>query len=477
MRRLICPIAACCFFFCRWATAEQPSLDLLLQEFQSHSGARLVFTRNDLPPGRYHDVLKPLGQTRRAKAAAICLAEARKYPRGYFADIGLEAIGVFAACASKQGDGFRPFDKQLGGYRYFGVYNRADAVAASYYSDGQLELTFHHETFHHVDATQDGRTESWLLSSDDAIYQAAITGKRPYAAPTISKEDLAALKKRCIGLKLKDTVSAYAAKNPREDQAETARHLMSALPDALVQVVEHPQWAGSQRILHVLSQFEQSSSSGPDFQYFVDVALDRVPHTLDEIQVRLRAYAGGGGNGFHSAGGDPKGARATLQALARLDANEIPADDAAELVELAAKVTQELLRQRIRPDLRQQRFTIWGREDNNGVNWTLRDDIQQFGSDAVTLRKIALLDRRASDLPVRTQMQNLRLIARYYSYIAGGWTVTPGTQKAFESSRDLISASLPVKLASLGKTLRQTDLAELATRIGKDGEPRLLPKP
>ena len=334
------------------AFAEDPDdLATLCQKFEEYSGARLVFHRSDLPPGRYHDVLKPLDDARMPKAAEICLEEVHKLPRGYFRDVGLKAIGVFAACASKTGDGYRPYDKQLGGYRYFGTYNGKNAVAAAYYSDGQLELTFQHEIFHHVDSTQDGKTERWLLSSDDALYQAALAGKKPYAAPEICAEDLDALRTKCIGMTLQDAVSAYAAKNSREDQAETARHLMSVLPDALVQVVEQPELPGSQRILHVLKEYERSSINGPGIDWFVDAALQRTPTTLDEIVSRLRGYASDGGNGFSGVEGDPGGARATLNALARFQSGEIPPREATELVRLSAVTTQALLKYRIRPDL------------------------------------------------------------------------------------------------------------------------------
>ena len=74
-----------------------------------------------------------------------------------------------------------------------------------------------------------------------------------------------------------DAVSQYAEKNSREDQAETARHLMTWLPNSLVQAVEQPELAGSQRIIHVIQEFERSVPDGPGFQWFVDVALRRPP--------------------------------------------------------------------------------------------------------------------------------------------------------------------------------------------------------
>ena len=117
-------------------------MERLLRKFKEYSGAELVFHREDLPEGRYHDVLKPLSDSRKAIAAAICVEEASMYT-------------------------------------------------------------------------------------------------------------------------LQDAVSDYAAKNSREDQAETARHLMSMLPNSLVQTIDQPELAGSQRILHVLKEYEQAVPNGP----------------------------------------------------------------------------------------------------------------------------------------------------------------------------------------------------------------------
>ena len=216
----------------------------LVAEFEQHSGARLVFVRDQLPQGDYYEVLKPLDEARQAAAATICLREASKYPRGFLAASGFKAVGVFAACVSRTGDGFRPYNETERGYFYFGIYNGEDGVAVSFYNEAQLPLTFHHEIFHHVDSTHRGVTESWwMISHDDNAFRAAVAGEHRYPAPTISESDLRTLRQRSSGSVLRNTVSDYAAKNPREDQAETARYLMSHLPDALLQAVERPRLA------------------------------------------------------------------------------------------------------------------------------------------------------------------------------------------------------------------------------------------
>ncbi len=436
---------------------KTPSLESLLREFRDYSGAELVFHRDDLPEGRYHDVLKPLPDSRKSTAAAICLEEAKMYPPRFFHEVGLKAVGVFAACASKTtSDRSRPFDKQLGGYRYFGVYNGNDAVAAAFYSDGQLALTFHHEFFHHVDSTVGGITDPWQLSSDDAFYQAAISGRKPHAAPPIAGEDLISLRDRCIGFTLRDAVSEYASKNSREDQAETARHLMSMLPNSLVQTIDQPELAGSQRILHVLLEIENSVPDGPGFGWFVDVALQRSDRdakseTVDQLLSRLRAYANGGRSGYAGVSKDPAGARAALKAVVRVNPETVDPQQAVEFVQHSTHITSSLLRQRIRPDSTQSRFDVWGSEDSNGVNHTLRRDVSRFGSDARRLKLIWSIhlqqdspstDREKDPLG-RVLLNNLRLIARYFDFIQSNWSMTPGTRQVFESTQRMILDSLP----------------------------------
>lgn len=250
-------------------------LTRLVQRFEDYSGTQLVFDRRDLPPGHYHDVLQPLPASRHVAAAAICLQEAKKYPPGYLRRAGLKAFGVFAACASETGDGFRAYDADLGGYPYYGIWNEADACAAAYYTDRQLRLTFHHEIFHHL-AAACGRGRGPERAGDrDARYRAALTGQRSYSPPVIRPGDFAALKRVSAGEVLTGAVSDYAEKTISEDQAETSRYFLTTLADGLVQVVEHPELPGSQRILSCLEIYRSAVDDGPGIDWFVDVALGR----------------------------------------------------------------------------------------------------------------------------------------------------------------------------------------------------------
>ncbi len=251
------------------------SLPQLEKAFTDYSGSRLIFATKEMPEGSYHDRMPSLDDEGRLRAARIALREIRKLPPRYLEKLGLRAIGIFAACISNQGDGFRPYDDKLKGYRFFGIYNGKNALAAAYYSDTQLPTTLHHEIFHHVDATLHGQTRFTINFVRDERFQAALSGAERYPALRLVEADLAALRKLSRGHMLESAVSSYAEKSVGEDKAETARYLMTTLPDALVQMATRPELAGSQRMLHVLSKYEQAIPEGPDAAWFVSIALGR----------------------------------------------------------------------------------------------------------------------------------------------------------------------------------------------------------
>jgi hypothetical protein len=260
------------------ASGQEPhreSLPQLEKAFRDYSGSRLVFAAKDLPEGTYHDRMPPLTEDGQLRAARIALHEIRKLPPRYLEKMGLKAIGIFAACVSNQGDGFRAYDEPLKGYRYFGIYNGKNALAAAYYSDAQLPATLHHEIFHHVDATQRGETKFTVNFVRDERFQAALSGAERYQALRLAVADLTALRKLSKGQVLERAVSSYAEKSVGEDKAETARYLMTTLPDALVQMATRPELPGSQRLLHVLQKYRQAIPEGPGMSWFVSVALDR----------------------------------------------------------------------------------------------------------------------------------------------------------------------------------------------------------
>jgi S1-C subfamily serine protease len=247
-------------------------IDAAVAALSAQTGTAVVFTRDGLPDGAWFDVMRPLSAAQQREGLAILQQQAAMYPAGWLGDLGLAGLGVFAGLADTRDDGYRTYDEDLGGYPYYGVWNGADGIAMAFYTPGQLPLTFHHEVFHHVDEA------SGSSADDDARFAKAIAGTARYPALAVSAADLAALKARSDGAVLRGAVSDYAAKAAGEDQAETARYLMSNLPDALVQMATQPTLAGSQRLLHVVAQLEAADGpnvDGPDAAWLIDVALGR----------------------------------------------------------------------------------------------------------------------------------------------------------------------------------------------------------
>lgn len=397
-------------------------LDEVMAAFTARTGARLVFARAEVPADAGFDVMLELGAARRLAAARLALGEAAKYPQGYLGAMGLRTIGIYAGLAARKGDGFRPWSERLGGYRYFGQWDGEQTIVAAYYSDEQLPLTLHHEVFHHVDATVDGARAPGHSSADDRRFTAAIAGDQRYPAAAISAQDLAALRQRSGGVVLEDVVSAYTAKSAGEDQAETARHLMAHLPDALVQVATRPELAGSQRLLHVLDQYAHATADGPDVAWLVDVALARASargHSQRSFEDRVAANA------------------------AALRARLAPRDD-------------------------DRVFAVWGSEDAQGVNHTLRGDIARFGGVARSLRRAAG-DAGARVVLARGLTEDLRLLARYRRYIASRWSISPGTEQVFTTARDELVAAIKDGDPAAAQRLGQADWAALA-ELGEDPE-------
>ncbi|MFT7578565.1 MAG: S1-C subfamily serine protease [Myxococcota bacterium] len=445
-------------------TVAASPLDDAVAAFATHTGARLVFHAADLPSGRYYDRMPVLDEAQRTEAARVLLREARKYPRGYLSAMGMQAVGVFEALVSDKSDGFRPFNEAHKGYVYFGLWNGSNAVVAAYYTDSQLPLTFHHEVFHHVDATQGGRLSRGAFEEDDARFREAVEGKRRYPAASISKADLRALRARSDGYTLENAVGAYAKKNAGEDQAETARYMMTTLPDALVQMATRPTLAGSQRMLHLVNQYTASIPDGPGVSWFVDVALGRVGPAADLAQ--LRVLSRGPMSDVRASE-----ARQLLRAIRDVDAATWSNADRRGLLDAASALTPKLVRHRTRARANDTEFTIWvGKTYDNVSNHTLRDDVRRFGEDAALLTSLAHQLRAPEDAAVqRAQLASLRLIARYFAYIDGRWSVSSGTRAAFEEARATIAKAVQNK--PLGRRLQRANLASLADAIGRDGAP------
>lgn len=240
--------------------------------FERWTGARLVFTRKEAPRQVLYATTPALSAERRRQAAEILYAHALNYPKGLFAKIGLTTVAVFAGCGDPEGDGFRPWVESLNGYRYFGRWHEVGAIAACYYDDVQLPLTFHHEVFHHIDATHAGRTAYRYFSSDDDRFARALSGDEPYPGLELDPRTLRSLRAVAGGHVLEEAVARYAQKSAGEDQAETARWLQTNLADGLIQAAVRPELAGSQRILHLLAEYHKADAR-LSTSWFIGVAL------------------------------------------------------------------------------------------------------------------------------------------------------------------------------------------------------------
>jgi len=240
--------------------------------FEAWTGVRLVFTRAQTPDEVLYATTPELSAARKRRAAEILFAHALQYPRETFTRIGLRTISVFAGCGDPEGDGFRPWVDALDGYRYFGRWHERGAIAACYYDDIQLPLTFHHEVFHHVDATVTGRTRYRYFVDDDEAFAEAVAGRSRRPALALDRAALEALAEVTTGEILEEAVGQYAQKSAGEDQAETARWFQTHLADGLVQAALRPELAGSQRILHLLAEYEKAWPA-MTVRWFVSVAL------------------------------------------------------------------------------------------------------------------------------------------------------------------------------------------------------------
>lgn len=377
-------LVACLLLAATPARADE--LADLTRAFAARTGAELVFSRDDLPAGTWYDQMPALERARRLEAARLLVAEARHYPDGWLGRLGLRRVGVFSALVADHGDGFRPYSDDWGGYVYFGMWNGADAVAAAYYTDEQLPLTFHHEVFHHVD----GAGGAGAYTADDLAFAAAVAGRERYPALALTAADTAALAERA-GAPLATAVGDYAGKSAGEDQAETARWLHSHLATGLWQAAARPELAGSQRILHVLATYAERG--GPSPARLVALALGRDP-------------------------------------------------DAA--VGFTAEVDRryQALVERIAPR-GEPAFVVWGQEAADGGNPTLRADIARFGDVARALGSVAAARGAPPAERVAAAARLAGLLERYRAFIAARWSLSPGTAAVFATARATIDRALP----------------------------------
>lgn len=366
------------------ARADDAEVASLCRAFHDRTGVALVFERARLPGRRWFPIMPALTSAQAVDAARLLLAEARRYPAGWLGRTGLTRIGVFAGLAARSDDGYRWWDDALGGYRYSGKWNGKDAIALGYYSDGQLVQTFHHEVHHAID-TASG------FGRDDARFRAAIDGTRRYPALRIAPDELARLEGGA-GWPLTGGATDYAAKNPGEDQAETAAWMQQNLATALWQAAAHPEWDGSQRILHVLAEYRAAPTPGPPLAWWIDVALGRDP----DVGAAQRRFAA------------------------------------------AARAQEARVRARIAPG---GRYRVRGRPGADG-NPTLRADLAVVAQLARGLGRHAARAAIAPATRARLAARWLALLDGYRADIAARWGLSAPTDAAFAAARATIAHDL-----------------------------------
>ena len=277
----------------------------------------------------------------------------------------------------------------------------------------------------------------------------------------------------CRGRLLNTVVSDYAAKNPTEDKAETARYFLSALADSLLQMAQQPQLPGSQRLLHVLATYDRSiSRNGPKPQWFLALAkgADRLsavaPEKLDStglvLMLQLRRLADQ--REFRSVDRE-QAAEALNEAEASIP-RLIETAQADELTRLFAALQLRLLRDRIQPA---GQFLVWGQEDMRGINHALRDDVASFAAAAERTAQLNSWGSGSPEARANTQIEAIRLIDRYYRFIAVHWKITAGTRQVFQHTCDRIAATLPPDDAALAARIMQSTLEDRELSLTDDG--------
>lgn len=445
-----------------WAEDTPESVEQLAAEFERYSGAKLVFDADKLPSGQYHDSMPSLSAERQLAAARIAVDEIHKLPPGILSRIGMKGVGVFRACVSKTGDGFRPYDEQLKGYRYYGIWNGNNGLAAAYYSDEQLPLTLHHEIFHNVDRVASTPDESPF--ERDERWSQILEGQNRYPALKISQSDVAALRNISSGVVLENAVSDYAKKSVGEDKAETARHFQSHLADSLVQMAMRSELPGSQRLLHVLAKYETASAGKANVRWFVKAALGQ-SEKADSVAERERAEK------WLAQLQQPlttEGVPETRRLLKQI--SSVKVEPSSPLMVAAMGATHAILRADLEPRERDTVFTVRGQEDADGINWTLRQALADYRRDAEQLKTLGETSPASDSMLTRTALKNLRLVARFHNFIDEQWTITLETNKLFAGARDSLIDSIPQSRPDLRDKLRTMSFAELARNIQADGE-------
>ena len=243
---------------------------------------------------------------------------------------------------------------------------------------------------------------------------------------------------------------------------------MTMTADSLVQIIEQPELAGSQRILHLIGEYQSAAKNGPDVKWFVDLALQRTPNqSAQRLRHALGVLSTPDRWGRTRARYQAQAARQTLREVAELDGTSVPIEIRQELIRLSQRLTQRLMLERMAPNPARSEFVVYGKEDSNGINRTLRGDIHQYRRDALVFAKIRQLDTRQPHSPDPSQLIHLRLLAQYYAFIHRNWTITSGTTLVFQRAQRAFAAAAG---GGLKETISRMQLLELVNKISPEGQ-------
>lgn len=252
---------------------QAPTAKDLQAQIEAQSGAKVVYSIKELPEDDYFGLIGKLTEAKRLQGLSILAKEVAKYPKGYLKSVGVGYIGLVGECKITKKQGFFP-DGGEEGERYDGLWANNQTILLCLNDPADLAGTWHHEVFHAVDSTKKGDVDSDKhMETDNAAFKQAVALKKPYPAIKLSESELAELKKLTKRKVLRNRVSEYAASSEDEDQAETALYIFQHLPDSLIQMATQPNIGGTQRMLHVLAEYEQASKIPFNASWLLSLAL------------------------------------------------------------------------------------------------------------------------------------------------------------------------------------------------------------
>ncbi len=192
------------------------------------------------------------------------------------------------------------------------------------------------------------------------------------------------------------------------------------------------------------------------------IAPDKLDPSALLLMLRLRRIA------YHRdrQAGDLHQAALALDEAESLIPRLVEPAQADELIRLYAALKLASVRDRIQPA---GQFVVRGQEDAAGVNQTLRDDAASFARAAERVGRLTRWSSGGAAAQTSMQIDAVRLVDRYYRFIAVRWKITPGTRRIFQHTCDRIAATLPLEQAALAVRIMQSSLERRELSLTADG--------